>query len=218
MQKLKKAISIRILMMIVMMACVSFVPALAQVNVSGVVKDANDEPMPGVSIKVKGSATVGTVTDLDGAFRLSVPSRNSVLVFSFLGYSNLEQKVVTGKPMNVKMSEDDKLLDEVVVVGYQEVRKRDLTGSVSKANMNDLLSTPIGSFTETLGGRIAGVNVNSGEGMPGTQTNIVIRGNNSLTQDNTPLYVIDGFPIEDPSVGSSVNPSDIASIDILKDV
>ena len=217
MQKLKKAISIRILMMIVMMACVSFVPALAQVNVSGVVKDANDEPMPGVSIKVKGSATVGTVTDLDGAFRLSVPSRNSVLVFSFLGYSNLEQKVVTGKPMNVKMSEDDKLLDEVVVVGYQEVRKRDLTGSVSKANMNDLLSTPIGSFTETLGGRIAGVNVNSGEGMPGTQTNIVIRGNNSLTQDNTPLYVIDGFPIEDPSVGSSVNPSDIASIDILKD-
>ena len=89
-----------------------------------------------------------------------------------------------------------KTLDEVVIVGYQEVKKKDLTGAVAKVNMEDLLKTPASSFDQTLGGRIAGVNVSSGEGMPGGTMNIVIRGNNSLTQDNSPLYVIDGFPVK----------------------
>ena len=105
----------------------------------------------------------------------------------------------------------------MVVVGYQEIRKRDLTGSVAKASMAELLSTPTASFGETLGGRIAGVNVSSGEGMPGGQMNIVIRGNNSLTQDNSPLYVIDGFPVEDPSIAAAINQNDIESLDFLKD-
>mgnify|MGYP000691835608 CR=1 FL=1 len=108
-------------------------------------------------------------------------------------------------------------MDEVVVVGYQEIRKKDLTGSVAKASMAELLSTPTASFGETLGGRIAGVNVSSGEGMPGGQMNIVIRGNNSLTQDNSPLYVIDGFPVEDPSIAAAINQNDIESLDFLKD-
>ena len=97
------------------------------------------------------------------------------------------------------------------------MRKKDLTGSVAKADMNELLNTPVGSFDQTLGGRIAGVNVSSGEGTPGGTMNIVIRGNNSLTQDNSPLYVIDGFPVEDAAIASTINPSDIESLDILKD-
>lgn len=119
--------------------------------------------------------------------------------------------------MSIVLEEDTKVLDEVVVVGYQEVRKKDLTGSVAKADMNELLNTPVGSFDQTLGGRIAGVNVSSSEGTPGGTMNIVIRGNNSLTQDNSPLYVIDGFPVEDAAIASTINPSDIESLDILKD-
>lgn len=136
---------------------------------------------------------------------------------SFIGYATKELQVDTSKPMSIVLEEDTKVLDEVVVVGYQEVRKKDLTGSVAKADMNELLNTPVGSFDQTLGGRIAGVNVSSSEGTPGGTMNIVIRGNNSLTQDNSPLYVIDGFPVEDAAIASTINPSDIESLDILKD-
>lgn len=119
--------------------------------------------------------------------------------------------------MSIVLEEDTKVLDEVVVVGYQEVKKSDLTGAVAKVDMDNLLNTPSSSFDQTLGGRIAGVNVSSGEGTPGGTMNIVIRGNNSLTQDNSPLYVVDGFPVEDPAIASTINPSDIESIDVLKD-
>lgn len=187
----------------------------SQTTVIGIVKDDAGETMPGVSVKVKNSSQ-GVITDLDGAFKINV-QKGAVLVFSFIGYVEQEQKATPGRMMNIILQEDKTQLDEVVVVGYQEVRKRDLTGSVAKANLNDLFSSPVSSFDQTLGGRIAGVNVSSAEGMPGGQMNIVIRGNNSLTQDNSPLYVIDGFPVEDPAIGSSINPADIASLDILKD-
>ena len=172
--------------------------------------------MPGASVQVKGTSQ-GTITDLDGKFAFSVPNKNATIVISFIGYITVEQKVDTQKPMVITLREDTKTLDEVVVVGYQEVRKRDLTGSVAKANMNDVLTAPVASFDQALGGRIAGVNVTSGEGMPGGTMNIVIRGNNSLTQENSPLFVIDGFPVEDTSASSTLNPSDIESIDFLKD-
>ena len=172
--------------------------------------------MPGASVQVKGTSQ-GTITDLDGKFAFNVPNKNSILVISFIGYVTVEMKVDTQKPMVITLKEDTKTLDEVVVVGYQEIRKKDLTGSVAKASMAELLSTPTASFGETLGGRIAGVNVSSGEGMPGGQMNIVIRGNNSLTQDNSPLYVIDGFPVEDPSIAAAINQNDIESLDFLKD-
>ena len=193
---------------------VSFV--LAQGLVKGTVKDNLGEGVPGASVQVKGTSQ-GTITDLDGKFAFSVPNKNSTLVISFIGYVTVEQKVDTQKPMVITLREDTKTLDEVVVVGYQEVRKRDLTGSVAKANISDLLSAPTASFDQSLGGRIAGVNVSSSEGMPGGQMNIVIRGNNSLTQDNSPLYVVDGFPVEDPMIASSINQNDIESIDVLKD-
>lgn len=196
------------------MFSVSFV--LAQVLVKGTVKDNLGEGVPGASVQVKGTSQ-GTITDLDGKFAFSVPNKNAIIVISFIGYVTVEQKVDTQKPMVITLREDTKTLDEVVVVGYQEVRKRDLTGSVAKANMNDVLTAPVASFDQALGGRVAGVNVTSGEGMPGGTMNIVIRGNNSLTQENSPLFVIDGFPVEDTSASSTLNPSDIESIDFLKD-
>ena len=189
--------------------------AMAQVLVRGTVVDQTGESVIGASIQVKGT-TQGTITDIDGKFSLGVPDKKSVIVVSFIGYATKELQVDTSKPMSIVLEEDTKVLDEVVVVGYQEVRKKDLTGSVAKADMNELLNTPVGSFDQTLGGRIAGVNVSSSEGTPGGTMNIVIRGNNSLTQDNSPLYVIDGFPVEDAAIASTINPSDIESLDNLK--
>ena len=162
----------------------------------GTVIDKTGESVIGASIQVKGT-TQGTITDIDGKFSLGVPDKKSVIVISFIGYATKELQVDPSKPMSIVLEEDTKVLDEVVVVGYQEVRKKDLTGSVAKADMNELLNTPVGSFDQTLGG--------------------VIRGNNSLTQDNSPLYVIDGFPVEDAAIASTINPSDIESLDILKD-
>lgn len=208
--KWKRAFSILLLTLIAVTG------AVAQSLVRGKVIDDTGLEVIGASILVKGT-TQGTITDMDGKFSLSVPDKNAVLQVSYIGYQALEVKVDLSKPMSIVLKEDSEMLEEVVVVGYQEVKKKDLTGSVAKANMDDLLNTPVGSFDQTLGGRVAGVNVTSSEGTPGGTMNIVIRGNNSLTQDNSPLYVIDGFPVEDAAMASTINPADIESLDILKD-
>lgn len=207
----------RLVKFLAMLALVLISSGLAaQITVTGTVFDEAGESLPGVNIILKGQDK-GTITDFDGKFGLPVPNVNSVLVFSYLGYQTVEMKVDRSKPMSVVMKEETKALNEVMVIGYQDVRKRDLTGSVAKANIDDMLKAPVASFDQALAGRIAGVNVSSGEGTPGGVMKIIIRGNNSLTQDNTPLFIIDGFPVEDPAVGSSVNPNDIESIDVLKD-
>lgn len=208
--KWKRAFSVLLLTLIVVTG------AVAQSLVRGKVIDDTGLEVIGASILVKGTSQ-GTITDMDGMFSLSVPDKNAVLQVSYIGYQTLEVKVDVTKPMSIVLKEDSEMLEEVVVVGYQEVKKKDLTGSVAKADMDDLLNTPVGSFDQTLGGRVAGVNVTSSEGTPGGTMNIVIRGNNSLTQDNSPLYVIDGFPVEDAALASTINPSDIESLDILKD-
>ena len=208
--KWKRAFSILLLTLIAVTG------AVAQSLVRGKVLDDTGLEVIGASILVKGT-NQGTITDMDGMFSLSVPDKNAILQVSYIGYQTLEVKVDLTKPMSIILKEDSEMLEEVVVVGYQEVKKKDLTGSVAKANMNDLLNTPVGSFDQTLGGRVAGVNVTSSEGTPGGTMNIVIRGNNSLTQDNSPLYVIDGFPVEDAALASTINPADIESLDILKD-
>lgn len=201
---------------VLLLTLVAVTGAVAQSLVRGKVIDDTGIEVIGASILIKGT-TQGTITDMDGMFSLSVPDKNAVLQVSYIGYQSLEIKVDLSKPMSIVLKEDSEMLEEVVVVGYQEVKKKDLTGSVAKANMDDLLNTPVGSFDQTLGGRVAGVNVTSSEGTPGGTMNIVIRGNNSLTQDNSPLYVIDGFPVEDAALASTINPSDIESLDILKD-
>jgi len=189
---------------------------MAQISITGTVMDQLGETLPGVSVQIKG-ITKGTITDLDGKFGLSVAKATDVLVFTYIGYEKLELKVDRSNRMQVTLKEESKLLNEVMVIGYQDVRKKDLTGAVAKASITDMLKAPVASFDQALGGRVAGVNVSSGEGTPGGTMNIVIRGNNSVTQGNSPLYVIDGFPVEDPAVGSSINPNDIESIDVLKD-
>ncbi len=192
------------------------VGAQTTISITGTVLDETGQSLPGVNILIKGQDK-GTITDLDGKFGITVSNANAILVFSYLGYQSQERKVEKGKPMAITLKEESTSLNEVMVIGYQDVRKKDLTGSVAKANIGDMLKAPVASFDQALAGRVAGVNVSSGEGTPGGTMNIVIRGNNSITQGNGPLYVIDGFPVEDPTVGSSINPNDIESLDVLKD-
>lgn len=203
--------------LVVLFSLISFTSTAQKVNsVVGTVTDEKGETLPGVNLLVKGDSK-GTVTDIDGKFSITVPASSSIIVFSYIGYETKELKVIIGKPMQVILKEESKSLNEVMVIGYQDVRKKDLTGSVAKANLGDMMKAPVASFDQALAGRVAGVNVSSAEGSPGGTMSIVIRGNNSITQGNGPLFVIDGFPVEDPSVGASLNPNDIESIDVLKD-
>ncbi len=212
-----KNLKISILLITILLSLFS-ISLLAQKSsmVTGRVVDEKGEPLPGVNIKIKNQANV-TISDNDGKFGLVVTGSSDILVFSYIGYTAVEMKADRSKPMVVVMKEEPKTLNEVMVIGYQDIKKRDLTGSVAKANIEEMLKVPVASFDQALAGRVAGVNVSSSEGIPGGTMNIVIRGKNSLTQENTPLYVIDGFPVEDPTIGSSINPNDIESIDILKD-
>ena len=186
------------------------------ITVTGTVND-NLGSVIGASVVVKGTSN-GCITDLDGKFTLSnVPSKGT-LVISFVGYQTQEIPVNGKKTFNIEIKEDAQQLQEVVVVavGYGDVKRRDLTGSIGKANMTDLTKTPVNNVAETLGGRIAGVQVSSSDGGLGDNFNIVIRGAGSLTQSTAPLYVIDGFPSETSGM-SALNPNDIESIDVLKD-
>ena len=164
------------MLLAMLFCCVLGIHAQTGGQVSGKVVDAMGE-LPGVSVVVKGT-TNGTTTDLEGKFTLGNVKPSDILQFSFIGYKTQDIKVGDQRTFNITLEEDAQALDEVVVVGYQEVRKKDLTGSVSKVNMSDLLKTPSASFDQTLGGRIAGVNVSSGEGMPGGTMTITIRGKN----------------------------------------
>lgn len=176
---------------------------LAQTAINGVVTDEANEPMPGVSVILKGTKT-GTVTDVNGRYRISVPQTSSVLQFSFLGYALKEVTVGSKKQINVEMKEDAKMLDEVVAIGYGTVKKNDLTGSVSKVNMDDVTKAAVSSIDQALAGRVAGLQVVATDGRPGATSNLVIRGSNTIsdTSDGSPLYVVDGFPMEDPNIAA----------------
>ncbi len=189
--------------------------ALADITVKGTVTDEKGDKLPGVSIAVKGS-TRGTNTNQEGKFSINVADEKAVLIFSFVGYLSQEVSVNNRNSIQVSLKLDNKALDEVVVVGYGTANKKDLTGAVAKANVADMQKAPVRSFEEALGGRVAGVQVTGADGQPGGNINIVIRGNNSVSQDNSPLYVIDGFPIERPD-NNFINPSEIESMEVLKD-
>lgn len=186
-----------------------------QKTITGVVKDDQGETIPGVSIKIKGS-TKGTTTDADGKYKIVVSGNNEILVFNSIGFEIQEVGVGTNKVININLKTKLNDLSEVVVIGYGQVNRRDLTGSVGTVNINDLNKAPVKSFDDALAGRIAGVQVTSPDGQPGASPEIIIRGGNSVTQDNSPLYVVDGFPIENYT-NNAINPSDIESIEVLKD-
>lgn len=183
------------------------------VQVTGVVSDAQGS-LIGVNVRVKGSTT-GVITDMNGKYSISAPS-HAVLVFSYIGYADQEQKVGSRKVIDVTMSEDSKLLDEVVVVGYGYQRKSDVATSVASVKTDEMKSFPAGNVGDMLRGRVAGVNVTSASGRPGSAPNITIRGNRSISAQNTPLYVIDGS-VSDGEEFSTLSAESIESIEILKD-
>ncbi|WP_245546835.1 TonB-dependent receptor [Pseudopedobacter saltans] len=185
------------------------------IPITGKVVDENGDPLAGVAVKVKNAQT-GAVTDASGIYKITVINTEAVLVYSFIGFSQQERKVGNDKTINITLKEQNTALNQIVVIGYGEVSRKDLTGAVSEVNVKDIVKAPVPSFIDALAGRVAGVKVSANDGQPGSEMNIVIRGANSLTQNNSPLYVIDGFPVEDIS-SAAINPDDIETLNILKD-
>lgn len=191
------------------------VGVFAQKTVTGTVTDDKGVPIPGANVIVKGSPK-GTTTDFDGNYAIEDIAQSDILIYSYVGFKKVEKNVFSQTTIDVTLEPDQVQLNEVVVIGYDAVRKRDLTGSVSAIDPEELSVTATSNFDEALAGRAAGVQVTSSDGTPGSSQNIVIRGGNSITGDNSPLYVVDGIPLEDFDP-SSLNTRDIESFDILKD-
>ena len=180
--------------------------------VSGTVTDPTGETIISASVVVKGT-TIGTVTDFDGNYTLDVPDDAKVLVFSYIGMQT-QELTITGDVMNVVLRENSEVLDEVVVTGYGTTKKRDLVTAVSSVSAEQIKDVPVASAAEALQGKLAGVAVTTAEGSPDADVKIRVRGGTSLTQSNDPLYIVDGMPV---SSISDIAPTDIASMDVLKD-
>jgi TonB-linked SusC/RagA family outer membrane protein len=191
--------------------------AFSQKTVSGKITDEQGHLLQGVSVQLKGTNTTILSDSLGSYTILPVQNGRNTLVFSYVGYLTKEARLEPNTFIyDIELSRNENELDNVVVVGYGTTRRRDLTGAVGHVKMNDLGKAPVTSFEDALGGRVAGVVVSSVDGQPGAENNIVIRGGNSITQSNNPLYVIDGFPIESPD-NNTLNPEEIESIEVLKD-
>jgi TonB-dependent starch-binding outer membrane protein SusC len=182
-------------------------------SVAGKVTDDSGAPLPGVSIMLKGTQQ-GTITNVEGDYKLTVSRLPVLLVFSFVGYISKEIEINNETYHAVRLTADTKALEEVVVVGYGTVKKSDLTGSVAKIGENNIKATPIVSLDRAMQGRAAGVQVVTNSAKPGGSATIRIRGSGSVNASNDPLYVVDGFPTDNLN---SINPGDIESIEILKD-
>ncbi len=192
-------------------------PQVAQREITGTVTDgAAGESLPGVSIIIKGT-TLGTVTDINGRYRISVPDNNAVLVYSFLGFRSQEILVGFNSEIDVGLLPDIQTLSEVVVIGYGTVNKSDLTGSVSSVQMDAIKDIPANSVEGLLQGRSAGLQVINSSQNPGAGATVRIRGGSSLQGSNAPLVVVDGFPLGDAGNLHQINPNDIESVEILKD-
>jgi len=224
--------------MLFLMALVMSCHVMAQQGrITGTVTDSKDgSGMPGVNVQVKGT-TNGTITDINGKFMLNVSTKNAVIIVSCVGYNSQEIRLKGDQKIaNVALEENSKLLDEVVVVGYGSMKKSDLTGSVGSLSGDKLKESVVANFDQALQGRIAGVQVSSNSGTPGAATTIRIRGASSITSDNEPLYIIDGIPVQGSGATiagfdwaggangqnkvnplAAISPSDIISIDVLKD-
>lgn len=199
--------------------------------VTGNVTDENGEPMIGVSILVRGTRT-GAITDVNGHYSINTPA-NGVLIFKYVGYQDKSVAVNSRNNVNVQMKSDTQNLDEVVVVGYGTVKKRDLTGSISSLGSEKLKERSFGNALQSMAGQVSGVQITQSQGAPGMAPTVKVRGASSITSGTTPLYVIDGIPLEDNTDSgngtsggtmsfnrnpmNSINPNDIESIEVLKD-
>ena len=186
-----------------------------KVSVKGTVVDTNGDAIIGASVKVLKKSSVGTITDLDGNFTLSVPEDATKLEISFVGMKSVVATVKPGKHLKVVLEEDNQTLDEVVVVGYGTVKKSDLTGAVSGVSNRQYKNQPVQRVENILQGRTPGVEVTATSGMPGASMKVRVRGTTSINKSSDPLYVIDG--IISSSGLDGINPSDIQSMEILKD-
>lgn len=180
--------------------------------VKGTVKDSNGEPVIGATVMEEGTKN-GVVTDLDGNFTIGLSKSKSIVV-SYIGMTTQTVNVAGKKTVEVILKEDAQTMEDVVVIGYGTVQKRDLTGAVASVTAEDIELAPVNSAAEALKGRLSGVNVTSTDGSPDAEIKIRVRGGGSLSQDNSPLYVVDGFQVESIS---DISPAEIKSIDILKD-
>ncbi len=205
----------------------------AQIRVTGKVTDEKGIPLMGVNVTVPGTQT-GTITNLDGKYEIAT-APNAQLKFNYVGFTVNLQNVNGRTVIDVVLAEDTKSLEEVVVVGYGQIRKKDLTGSVVSVGAEKLKDRPYGNALQSLAGQVSGVQITQSQGAPGMAPSIKVRGASSINAGTTPLYVIDGIPLEDNTVrsgdGSSsssnmefnrnplnnINPNDIESIEILKD-
>ena len=182
-------------------------------KITGSVTDENGEPMIGVTVKVKGT-NIATVTDFDGRFTLNSAGGGKQLVASYVGYSDVTVSIGTGRDLQIKMQPDEQVMDEVVVIGYGTVKRRDLTGAISSVKAEDIKESPVLNAMEGLQGKVAGLDITRSSGRAGESPQILLRGNRSLNADCSPLYVIDGVSGGDIN---NINPNDIASIEVLKD-
>lgn len=182
------------------------------ITVTGIVTDKKGEPLPGVTIKIKGT-DAGTITGINGSFSLQLTSGNETLVISYLGYSDQEIAVNGRTSLSINLEESTSALDEVVVIGYGTIKRRDLTGAVSSVKAEDIALSPVTSPIEALQGRVSGLDIQRGSGQAGEAPTVQLRGTRSLLASGSPLYIIDGMP----SSINNLNPNDIESIEVLKD-
>ncbi len=183
-------------------------------SVTGKVTDETGVALPGVSVVLKGTNT-GTTTDANGVYTLTIPASTGVLVFSYVGFTSIEESIGGRTTINVSMATDTKALSEVIVVGYGSQTKKEVTGAVQTITGKELMDIPVSQIGQKLQGRLAGVQINQTTGKPGQGMNIRIRGQLSVSGGSEPLYVIDGFPIAG-NIGA-LNPDEIEDITILKD-
>ncbi len=179
-------------------------------SADGTVLDASGEPLIGVSVMVKGTS-LGSITDLDGHFTIKDVKKGSTLVVSYIGF--VTQEVKTGSNLVVKLQEDNAVLNEVVVIGYQTIKRKDLTGAVASVNGKEISSMPVSNAAQALQGKLPGVNVTTQDGRPGASVSIRVRGGGSISQSNEPLVLIDGVSGD----LSDISADQIESIDVLKD-
>ncbi len=187
----------------------------SSIIIKGVVKDAKGEPVPGVSVVVKGTTT-GTITDIDGAYSLKDVPSDGIVVFSFIGMKKKEVQVKGTTVINVTLEEESIGIDEVIAVGYGMQSKRNITGAVQNIDDAELKDLPTMQVTQKLQGKVSGVQINQTTGKLGTGLTVRVRGAASLTASSDPLYVVDGMPVMSDDV-ADINPDEIENISILKD-
>lgn len=209
----KQMKNMRTALLFLLVTAISLSVSAQNVTVKGIVTDKTGETVIGASVVEKGNTGNGTITDIDGKYTLSVPS-NATLVFSYVGMTTQEIAVKGQNSIHVILNEDAQALEEVVVIGYGAVKRKDLTGSVATVNSDVLAAVPVASATEALTGKMAGVQITTTEGSPDAEMKIRVRGGGSITGDNTPLFIVDGFPVESIS---DIPASDIEDMTVLKD-